>query len=156
MSAPRTSTTGTTRTGGCMCGAVRFVADSVPDTYGACHCEMCRRWAGSAMLTITVPESGLSWTGEAHIRTLQSSDWAERAWCQRCGSGLYYRVTADGPMSDALNLPIGLLDDTSGLSLAREFYTDHKAHGVDFAGDHSRMTRAETLAAFGIEDGGAA
>ena len=33
-----------------MCGAVRFVARDVQDKAGICHCEICRRWTGSAML----------------------------------------------------------------------------------------------------------
>ena len=141
------------RTGGCMCGAVRFTATEVPDTFGACHCEMCRRWAGSAFLGVSVPVSSVTWPGEPHIRTLQSSDWAERAWCQRCGTGLYYHVT-DGPHSANYEIPIGILDDASGLDFASEIFIDHKPAAYAFAGDRTRLTRAETLARFGISEEG--
>ncbi|OWU85844.1 hypothetical protein ATO6_02790 [Oceanicola sp. 22II-s10i] len=138
------------RTGGCMCGAVRFTASDVPDEYGACHCEMCRRWAGSAFLGITVPGKGIVWTGEAQIKTLQSSDWAERAWCGRCGTGLYYHVTADGPMSDNYELPIGIFDDASGLTMRREIFIDQKPDSFAYAGEHQLLTRAEVLAKYGV------
>lgn len=141
-----------TRTGQCMCGAVRFSARDVPDTFGACHCEMCRRWTGSALLGITVPVASVEWQGEAHIRTLQSSDWAERAWCQRCGTGLYYHVTLDGPMSANYEIPVGLLDDLSGLEMDSEIYIDHKPHAYAYAGERKRMTRKQILEKFGIED----
>ena len=135
-----------------MCGAVRFTARDVQTDYGACHCEMCRRWTGSALLAVSVPISSIDWTGEAHIRTLQSSDWAERAWCQRCGTGLYYHVTADGPMSDSIELPIGLLDDPSGLKMTSEIYVDHRIDSVAFAGERTQMTRSEVLKKFGIPE----
>lgn len=141
----------TERTGGCMCGAVRFTAREVPDKYGVCHCEMCRRWAGSALFGVSVPGDGLTWEGEAHIRTLQSSDWAERAWCQRCGSGLYYHVTAEGPMSAIYEIPLGLFDDTSGMRLAREIFVDHRIESLVLAGEHRQFTRAEILEHVGIE-----
>ncbi|WP_240620869.1 GFA family protein [Pseudooceanicola lipolyticus] len=140
-----------TRTGQCMCGAVRFSARDVPDTFGACHCEMCRRWTGSALLGITVPVASVEWQGEAHIRTLQSSDWAERAWCQRCGTGLYYHVTLDGPMSANYEIPVGLLDDLSGLEMDSEIYIDHKPHAYAYAGERLRMTRKQILEKIGIE-----
>lgn len=75
-----------TRKGGCLCGAVRFEADLTKREFGACHCEMCRRWTGSALLGITVPTGNVRWTGEEHIATRQTSSWAMRAWCRDCGS----------------------------------------------------------------------
>ncbi|MEY8838709.1 GFA family protein [Cribrihabitans sp. XS_ASV171] len=142
----------TDRTGQCMCGAVSFTARDVPENYGACHCEMCRRWAGSALLAVTVPVAGVTWRGEENIRRLQSSDWAERAWCDRCGSGLYYHVTLDGPMSEGMEIPVGLFDDTEGMEMTSEIYVDHRIPSMVYAGERKRMTRAETLAMFGIED----
>ena len=142
----------TERTGQCMCGAVRFTARDVPDEYGVCHCEMCRRWTGAALAAATVPVNAVNWEGEAHIKTLQSSDWAERAWCQRCGTGLYYHVTAEGPMSENYEIPVGLFDDTGGMALTGEIYIDHKIPSLSLAGDHPRLTRKEVLGKFGIPD----
>ncbi len=143
---------GMTKTGGCMCGAVRFSARNVPTHFGACHCEMCRRWTGMALVAASVPHAGIDWQGEAHIRTLQSSAWAERAWCQRCGTGLFYHVTMDGPMSTNYEIPVGLFDDTVGMEMTSEIYIDHGVPGLHFEGKHERLTRAETLKKFGIEE----
>ncbi len=136
-----------------MCGAVSFASDAVPDHFGACHCEMCRRWTGSALLGLTVPKASVTWTGEENIETIQSSGWAERAWCGKCGSALYYRVTLDGPMSANYEIPLGLLDDTSGLAFNSEIYIDHKPEAFAYAGDRTRLTRSEVLAKYGIDEG---
>ena len=141
------------RTGRCMCGRVAFTLAQAPARFGACHCEMCRRWTGSALLGMTVPRSEIEWTGSEHIEMLQSSDWAERAWCGHCGSALYYHVTAKRPMSASLELPIGLLDDASGLSFDNEIYIDHKPDSFGYAGDRTRLTRKDALAKFGIVEG---
>lgn len=140
------------REGGCLCGAVRFSAALPTLEFGACHCEMCRRWTGSALMALSVPQAAVRWKGDEHIARYQSSDWAERAHCRRCGTPLFYHVTADGPMSDELELPVGLLDDPSGLTFSSEIYIDLKPDSFAYAGDRPRLTRRETLAKFGISE----
>jgi Uncharacterized conserved protein len=139
-----------TRTGGCLCGAVRFEADLTKHEFGACHCEMCRRWTGSALLGITVPAVNIRWTGEEAISRIQSSGWAERAFCSKCGSPLYYHVTMDGPHQANMELPIGLLDDPGGLTMTNEIYIDVKPDSFAYAGEGRKtMTRAEVIALYG-------
>lgn len=134
-----------------MCGAVSFSATNVPTGYGACHCEMCRRWNGSALLAVTVKGGDVQWTGEAQIRTLQSSEWAERAWCGRCGTGLWYRTTTKPRGQNDYELPIGLFDDANGFELKREIFIDDKPDSFALAGDHKVMTRAEVMAMYAPE-----
>lgn len=130
-----------------MCGAVRFRAVDVPATYGICHCEMCRRWAGSALVAVSVPTDRVTWENEAQIGTLQSSAWAERAWCRRCGTGLYYRMIKEGGSFGKTEIPIGLFDDPNGFELVDEIWIDHKPDSFAFVGDgHKQLTRAECLA----------
>lgn len=140
------------REGGCLCGAVRFSAKvSTREAHG-CHCEMCRRWTGSAFLAVSVPERDITWSGTDAIRRFQSSDWAERANCRDCGAPLYYHVTADGPFRDSLELSLGLFDDPSGLTLTNEIFIDQKPEAFAYTGDHPRLTRKETLERFGISE----
>lgn len=137
------------REGGCLCGAVRFKARLTATTFGACHCPMCRRWTGSALLGITVPAGNVEWQGTGHIARRQSSGWAERAWCRDCGSHLWFRVTADGPYAGNVELPIGLFDDANGLTLSNEIYIDMKPDSFALAGtDRQVLTRAQCVEKF--------
>lgn len=140
-----------TREGGCLCGAVRFTANLTKREFGACHCEMCRRWTGSALLGITCAIENVDWTGAEHIATRQSSPWAMRAWCRGCGSSLYFRVTAEGPYSGEIELPIGLFDDASGLTMTNEIYIDHKPDSFAYAGEGRKlMTRQDCVEKFSL------
>jgi hypothetical protein len=140
--------------GGCMCGAVRFTATDVPDTFGVCHCEMCRRWTGAALLAVEVPQDKVTWRGEEHIGRLQSSSWAERGFCTRCGSGLYFRVTRDSEWSKEIDLMLGLFDDPNGFTMRSEIWIDHKPDGFAFTeNDRKVLTRAECVAKFPALDG---
>lgn len=137
-----------------MCGAVRFSARDVPSEYGACHCEMCRRWTGSALLGVTLPDGKVTWDGEEHITRVQSSSWAERAFCNRCGSGLWFRVTIDGPYAGNVELPIGLFDDAGGMTMNNEIYIDHKPDSYAYAGEgRTVLTRQQCVEKFAVLDG---
>lgn len=141
------------RTGGCLCGAVRFSARNVPDSFGACHCPMCRRWTGSALLGVSVRTDDIDWEGSANISTVQSSDWAERAWCSKCGTNLYFRVTMPGDWFGGTELPIGLFDDPDGFEFTNEIYIDHKPDSFAYAGDGRKvLTRQQCVEKFGILD----
>ena len=79
-------------------------------------------------------------TGEEHIVTYASSDWAARSFCGRCGTGLWWRLTE----AEAIYVvSAGTLDDPRGLVLTKEIYVDCKPDGYAFAGDHPRLTCAE-------------
>ncbi len=143
------------RSGGCLCGAVRFTASEVPETFGTCHCEMCRRWTGSALLGVTVKTEHLIWEGEDHIATRQTSSWAERAWCRECGTGLWFKVTnRETPNWGDTEIPIGLFDDPSGFEMKSEIYIDHKPDSFAYAGEGRKLlTRAECVEKFSLLDG---
>ncbi len=132
-----------------MCGAVRFEATDVPSTYGICHCEMCRRWTGSAFVNVEVPNASITWSNEPQIGTLQTSDWAERGWCRRCGSHLYWRMTETNDYSSTTDVPLGLFDNPAGFTLSHEIYIDHKPDSFGFVGEgHKKLTRAECVEKF--------
>ncbi|MFQ8431627.1 GFA family protein [Amaricoccus sp. W119] len=140
--------TGTMK-GHCLCGAVSFEATVTKAESGVCHCEMCRRWTGSALVTVSIMPEDIRFEGAEHIRAFTSSDWAERAWCDRCGSTLYYRLTVDdyGPRTYAMAL--GLFDDPDAFPVTEEIFIDRKTSAYALAGDHRRLTEKEVMAAYG-------
>ena len=139
----------TNRTGGCLCGAVRFELAEAPTEYGACHCGMCRKFSGGIELGVMVPGEGVTWLEDAALRTYPSSDWAERGFCGTCGSSLFWRLTADVPMKGLLSLSAGALDTLDGMTFASEVYIDHKPASHAFAGERKRLTEADVMAMVG-------
>ena len=89
---------------------------------------------------IEVPESALTVTGP--VRIYRSSSFAERAWCDRCGSALWFR-DVEGPHKDCIELLPGLFENAGGAKLVREVYADRCPEGYALAGDHQRVTKAE-------------
>ncbi|MEX0970281.1 MAG: GFA family protein [Paracoccaceae bacterium] len=135
------------RRGGCLCGAVRFQIAPFTPVFGACHCKMCQRWAGSALLALTVPGDTLIVSGDA-VKTHDSSAWAERSFCGTCGSGLWYKTKGE----NVFHIAIGLLDDTTGLTLKSEIYHDLKPDCFALSTTSKKYTAAETMAMYAPEE----
>ena len=66
-----------------------------------------------------------------------------RSFCSRCGSSLWYRLTAPDAVTTDYFLSAGTLDDANGVLLSEEIYIDGKPDGYAFAGEHSKLTGAE-------------
>ena len=127
------------RTGKCLCGAVRFVAEEVETEFNACHCDMCQRWSSGPFFSTTVGK--VSFTGEENLSRFQSSAWAERGFCRVCGSNLFFKVLKLAEYE----MCIGAFDDRSNLIMTREIFVDRKPDGYALAGEHPRLTEKETF-----------
>lgn len=129
----------------CLCRSVRLETGE-HHTADACHCSMCRRWSGGPLLAVPCG-SDVRIEGAEHITAYRSSDWAERAFCSKCGSHLYYRYLPTGEHF----VPAGLFEDDSGLTFTAQIFVDNKPAYYDFANDTEKLTEAQVLAQFGAE-----
>ena len=79
--------------GSCQCGALRFDAQLPSKWVAHCHCTMCRRAHGAAFVTwVGMDETHAKIEDSAGtLRWYASSPGAERGFCSRCGSMLFFR-----------------------------------------------------------------
>lgn len=128
----------------CLCGAVRVTAKNVGTDVGACHCGMCRKWGGGPFLAIECG-SDVSFQGEENISVFDSSQWAERGFCGKCGSHLFYRLKD----SKQHFLPAGLFDNHREFVLDHQVFIDRKPAYYSFANQTRDLTEAEVFAMYG-------
>ena len=112
-------TTIETRSGCCLCGAVRFeYTGEIDGRWGkvtVCHCSMCRRAQGYASAVAPIAAAGLRWLhGQERITEYASSPGKLRAFCSSCGSPLYSR-RSDRP--EVLRLRLGTLDQSADVGV---------------------------------------
>lgn len=113
----------------------------------ACHCDMCRRWGSGPWIGASA--QALEYEQQQTLGTIQSSAWAERAFCKKCGSSLFYRVTAEGKYQGLTSVAVGALDDQTGITITRETFIDKKPECYALEGDRERVTEAQVFAMFG-------
>lgn len=85
---------GEVRTGGCLCGAVRYGVRGDPVHVVRCHCTSCRKESGSAFSVYG------HWPTEVFELTGEVASYDNRGFCARCGSRLL----------DLSNLPDGIVE----------------------------------------------
>ena len=77
----------------------------------------------------------------------QSSDWAERCFCQRCGTHLFYHLKENGEYI----LPAGLFAEGE-FTMNSEIFIDEKPGYYSFSNNTRKMTGEEVFAMFAGED----
>lgn len=85
-------------TGGCLCGNVRLVASGQPIRVGVCHCLDCRKHHGALFYAAAV------FTKDAVTFNGETSDYAGRNFCPRCGSSVFAQS------GDEIEVHLGSLD----------------------------------------------
>lgn len=137
----------TTANGKCLCGAVSVHAKSMDPEVGACHCDMCRKWTGGVFLVVDCKEQ-VEFTGQENISIFNSSDWAERGFCAKCGTHLFYRLK-DG---NQYFMSSELFDDNSLFHFGHQIFIEEKPEYYAFSNKTKNMTGAEVFAQFESED----
>lgn len=128
--------------GRCLCGDVTFNIGGFVHL-DACHCQMCQRWAGGPFIGADVRDGDISFDADKTLTWYESSDWARRGFCSKCGSSLFYRLK-DVP--DFWAIASGSLDISEGHRVTKEIFIDEKPDYYDLAGDQQKLTGAEFLA----------
>ena len=100
--------------GGCLCGAVRFVASGRPYRVGLCHCLDCRKHHGALFHASAIfPDDAVTVDGETR-------DYAGRFFCPKCGSSVFSRS------GDEIEVNLGSLDETDRLTPTYELWTSRR------------------------------
>jgi hypothetical protein len=111
-------------TGGCLCGSIRYEAESEIRSVSICHCTDCQRQTGTASsLTVEVDDSSLmisgdtlgkfTTVGEVHMTN------SNRFFCTMCGSPIVSRIDA---LPSSAFIKGGTIDDTSWIKPTEEIW----------------------------------
>ncbi|WP_323769281.1 GFA family protein [Antarctobacter sp.] len=113
--------------GHCLCGAITFRTEALPQGASVCHCGQCRRQAGHLWASAYVPKDALTITGP--VRWYDSSPEAQRGFCPTCGSFLFWQAHAE----DTISFALGALDTPTGITLEKHIFTADKGDYYDIA-----------------------
>ncbi|MEV6978521.1 GFA family protein [Kitasatospora sp. NPDC093806] len=110
----RTDASTAVRTGGCLCGRVRFEAAGAPDYPHVCSCPHCQKLAGGPLMSwVSFELAGFRWTGPTGEPAWHHT-WPDsrRGFCPTCGS----QVCAQDDGAPCIALTLSALDDASDLT----------------------------------------
>jgi hypothetical protein len=137
------------RTGGCLCGAVRYRLAAEPSEAGYCYCRMCQRVSGApvmAFATVALEDFEII-KGEPVRR--RSSSFGERWFCRDCGSPLAMRVDHQ---PDTIDFTVASLDAPDAVRPAFHIWESRRQPWFEVRDDLPRypVFRPHTV---GLDDG---
>ncbi|GLQ09372.1 hypothetical protein GCM10007913_13040 [Devosia yakushimensis] len=105
------------RTGGCLCGAVRYEVRGEPYIAGLCHCKTCRKLIGSSFsATANWHQSQFSMSGTVET-------YERRQFCPKCGARLFFLFEGGAEVF------LGTLDEApNGIGPMLEVWTVRREH----------------------------
>ncbi|MEO8925789.1 MAG: GFA family protein [Caulobacteraceae bacterium] len=112
----------TPRTGGCLCGAVRYEISADPMGRVACHCRACQYASGgSPTLAMVLPKAALKVTqGEPRVYWSKGDSGGEvgRYFCEVCATPLFSYPSA----AEIAVVRVGSLDDPSDFAVQADMW----------------------------------
>lgn len=129
--------------GSCLCGDVQIEAKTMNVLVGTCHCSMCRKWGGGPLMAVDCGSS-VAFKGDDKISVYNSSEWAERGFCRKCGTHLFFRLKETGQIF----MPVGLFENEEKFILDHQIFIDKKPTYYSFANVTNNLTEKEVFAKY--------
>ncbi len=141
--------------GSCLCGAIRFEADSFRPRNGHCHCSMCRKFHGAAYATfVEIARDQFRWIcGSELLRAYVADNGTTRRFCSNCGSSLTF--AAANTDDSVVEIALACFDDTVPVTPDAHIFL---AYGADWARPQDNLPKyaegreGEAFAAWPPED----
>ena len=86
-----------TRSGGCMCGAVRYAVEGEPVHNAICHCSDCRGSAGAPMVAWLAVKAEQFTQTSGEVTTYTGKTGSQRQFCPKCGTACSSATSSSFP-----------------------------------------------------------
>jgi len=105
-------------TGGCHCKKITYEAELDLDNVVICHCTDCQSLSGSAFRTVAMSKKDafkfLAGDPKIYVKTGDSGNKREQAFCSDCGSPIYSTSVSDG--SRQYGIRLGTVDQRNQIA----------------------------------------
>ena len=108
------------RTGGCLCGGVRYQLNGELRGVVNCFCGQCQKTSGHHVAATRVSMDNFELLQQETLSWYQSSDFAHRGFCSRCGGNLFWQRLN----SDTMSVMAGTIDHPTRLSTVENIFVE--------------------------------
>jgi hypothetical protein len=130
-------------TGGCQCGAVRYLITGPVERVHLCHCRMCQKAVGGPFATgAPVKLSDFAWT-RGKPATFASSSVSRRFFCASCGTPLAFHYDD----AETISPTLGSLDHPEQAPPVRHYGIESRVSWLDRLNELPVETTPEAMSA---------
>ncbi|MGO9602332.1 MAG: GFA family protein [Candidatus Binataceae bacterium] len=110
--------------GGCLCGAIRFIATGRPIGVYWCHCESCRKHTGApASVFVAFKREAYTVTKGEITKFDSTPGQTRRGFCARCGSTLTCETL---PQLTETHFHVGAFDQAALLQPTKHYFSEER------------------------------
>jgi len=110
--------------GGCLCGAVRFIATGEPKGIYWCHCHSCRKHTGAPVSVFVALDVEAYTINKGVINKFDSSPGkTRRGFCATCGSTL---TCESLPGPTVTHFHVGAFDQAGQLQPTKSYFAEER------------------------------
>lgn len=117
-------------TGGCQCGAVRYVLKRKPYKIYACHCLECQKQSSAAFglsLPLKIEDMEIEGKTAEYVRPTDSGTKTRCTFCTQCGTRLHH-ISDSSP--ESVTIKAGTLDETRSIEPVAHLWVSRKQSWV--------------------------
>ena len=118
----------TAKSGGCLCGGVRYRVERVLRGVVNCFCGQCRKTSGHHVAATQARRADFYLEKDDTLKWYHSSEKARRGFCRICGGNLFWRHDEE----DTISIMAGTIDEPTGLETIDNIY-------IEDASDYHRI-----------------
>lgn len=110
------------RTGGCLCGLVRYRLTGEPVVSRICWCRDCQHISSNGTVNAIFPSTSIEVNGapSEYVSAADSGNHVRRRFCPRCGSHLFADSTGRAGLTV---VRVGTLDEPSSIGPVANIWT---------------------------------
>ena len=108
------------RTGGCLCGGVRYQIKGEIRGVINCFCTQCQKTSGHHVAATRASMEQFELVKKDTLKWFASSDIARRGFCSECGGNLFWEKLNTGTIS----IMAGTIDHPTGLETVENIYVE--------------------------------
>tara|TARA_Y100000591_G_C21489389_1_gene524353 strand:+ start:52 stop:459 length:408 start_codon:yes stop_codon:yes gene_type:complete len=106
----------------CLCGGIKIKIVGKLRHVLNCHCSQCMKTHGNFATYTNSPEKNISYISKRTLKWYNSSNFAKRGFCTKCGASMFYKIKK----SDTISISAGMFNNPTTLKTHSNIFTKNK------------------------------
>ena len=107
----------------CLCGGIKIKIFGKLRHVINCHCKQCMKTHGNFAAYTNCLEENIIFINQSTLRWYNSSNFAKRGFCNKCGASIFFKFKP----ADNISIAAGLFNGKTGLKTMRNIFVGTKS-----------------------------
>ncbi len=106
----------------CLCGGIKIKISGKLRNVINCHCSQCMKTHGNFAAYTNCSEESITFVNKKTLKWYNSSSFAKRGFCSRCGASVFYKIKK----SSYISIAAGMFSNPTKLKTQSNIFTKKK------------------------------